>query len=243
MKAFYLPFIFSLLNSSCSSQDDRQEKVDKLRALGVSTQPLTAAPGTTVNLTYYLAGPPKLILKSEVFTDTNSSIALQSPATVNSSSMTETNYGNLSVYQFSGTVTIPLEAQGFIMDSAPLRSRFGSRVFSTSGDEQKMVGDVLVYSPNAKELKYSPTTVDIQTLPSPIITAGTTQAVSLTYNPVNDENFRVGWFVSGGEIKNRRAKSTDWTVPSDSGAHTLIATIRGLKSSAFSIKVLTVNIQ
>ena len=228
---------------SCNSDESRQEQVEKLRALGVSIQPLAAAPGTLVVMTYFLAGPPGLVLKTEVFADSDSNVALNAPSSVDNTSLKETNFGNLSLYQFSGNVTIPVEAQSFLFGPTPVRSRYGARVSSTAGDEQKIVGDILIYNPGSKELLYSSPTVNIVDPTAQVLTAGAVQSVNLNYNPVNNENFRVGWFVSGGQIKNRRAKSTDWTVPSNAGSHTLIATLRGVKSAAFSIKVIQVTVQ
>ncbi len=236
--AFLPPWILS-----CNSEESRQEKVDKLRAIGVSSTPLTASPGSVVTLIYYLAGPSGLTLNAQIFSDSNSSVGLQSPATIDQSSTKETNFGNLSLYQITGTVTIPQQARILLSNYFPVRSRYGVRVTSQTGEDQKIVGDILVYPEGSKELQYVTPSVSIQNPAAQTLPSGATQPVELVYNPVNNENFRVGWFVSGGEIKNRRAKSTEWTVPSDKGSHTLIATIRGLKSSAFSLKVMQVNVQ
>jgi hypothetical protein len=65
------------------------------------------------------------------------------------------------------------------------------------------------------------------------------QEIKAELTEVNDETFRVGWFVSGGKIDTRNAVKTNWE-PSGSGKFTVIVTARGTKTSAFGIDVVDV---
>ena len=65
------------------------------------------------------------------------------------------------------------------------------------------------------------------------------QPIGANLTPTNDETYRFGWFVSGGEIQNRNATVTNWD-PKGTGAYTVIATARGAKSGAFTFVVADV---
>ena len=51
-----------------------------------------------------------------------------------------------------------------------------------------------------------------------------------------------GWFVSGGEVQNRRSAETTW-YPDGGGAYSIIGTVRARRSRGFAIEVIDVNVQ
>lgn len=64
--------------------------------------------------------------------------------------------------------------------------------------------------------------------------------ISSTLRNEQDEDVKIGWYVSAGEIKNRRAAVTEWELPG-SGRYTLVFTVRGKESRNGDIQIREVN--
>ena len=58
---------------------------------------------------------------------------------------------------------------------------------------------------------------------------------------VEDESYRIGWFVSGGKVEKRRSNEASWEEVS-LGPKTIIVTSRGLSSLNFSFEIRSLNI-
>lgn len=65
--------------------------------------------------------------------------------------------------------------------------------------------------------------------------------IASTLSNAQDEPVKIGWYVSAGEIKNRRASTTEWELPG-SGDYTLILTVRGKESRNGDIQIRRVSL-
>jgi hypothetical protein len=150
----------------------------------------------------------------------------------------------MRLYQVQATIAIPtIEQLPILPDPGFARLRYGMRL--TSGAEEEMiVGNVLVYPAGAAELAWTVQTVDVMAPTAGAVVSGEEVEMKGVINKTIDENIRVGWFVTDGRLKNRRAKDTEWqTDDAKAGAATVIFTTRGLKSGAFAMKAVDVTIQ
>ena len=111
--------------------------------------------------------------------------------------------------------------------------------FSVGADYETVVGDAVVYLPDAPQISWKSPDISIAK-PAATGTEGTMDVEGIITSE-GVEPYRVSWFVSDGKIKNRRAKATSWS-DAAKGAQTLIMTVRGTKSGAFAIKSQTVTI-
>ena len=234
--------IYAVTVASCSNDSDPQERIQKLRALGVSQSPVIAKVGSNVALTFYLAGPKGKTIAASTYTDAAFKYGTNASVTLVDTQTTETNYGPLSVYalraKFTVTKSTPITAT--IATSGNARLRYGVAFNATDGDTQTVVGDTLVYSDSAPQQSWVDPTVSI-TKPVADSVSGTT-AIDADIATTNDEGDRVGWFVSSGSVTNRRGHASDWKDAS-SGDQTLILTVRGAKSGSFAIKARKVTVQ
>ena len=231
---------FCFVISGCGDDGERPETIDKLRALGVAQSPVNAAPGETVNLTFYLAGAPGLTIVPEVITDSSTRYGFPVAVTPITATPSETNSGALSIYEYRASMVVPATAQ---MSAAIAKLGFARTRYSvkfTAGQEsESVVGDSVIYTSGSSQLAW---TAPVITIDKPDAT-GTSGNLDLTGTIVSSgaETNRVSWFVSSGKIKNRRSKATQWQdVPA--GTQTLIMTVRGAKSGAFAIKTKSVTI-
>ena len=154
--------------------------------------------------------------------------------------VSENVVGPLSLYSYKATVSVPndastgarLAAQGYV------RLRYNV-AFSQGTDEESIVGDTIVYAPNAPQLSWTAPTITIAK-PAATASAGTVE-LDGTISASGTESNRVSWFVSGGKVKNRRAKTTLWE-DAPKGSQAIFMTVRGTKSGAFALKSLATTI-
>jgi hypothetical protein len=122
-----------------------------------------------------------------------------------------------------------------------LRVRYGFLVQSGS-EEEKVVGDVVMLAPGEPELSWSAPTAQIENpADGATIPNGDFELNANVSNP-NQESIKLGWYVSSGEIDNRRAKAASWKEFA-SGPQTIILTVRGKKSRTFSYSVRNIIVE
>lgn len=234
-------FLFlCLLN--CGGPDDRQEVISKVRGIGLIPVPLVNTPSTashtkTVDLKVYVAG-----VKHEAITFTSFQDQPTSSAYLLDSSQYEILSGTQSVESHNGLdlTTVTVRAQIPTADKLPPQGgkvRLGIRATGKTNQEN-LIGDFLVVPEGDSALLNlgSPTVEILSPSSSTVLKAGETFNVIASTN-IQDENLKFGWFVSAGEITNRRAIDTYWKLPS-AGSHTLIVTVRGKDSLALGIQIL-----
>ena len=249
----------SLLILACGSKSsDRQEDINKLRALGVSVcsgpQPSTAATCTKLvgtpstasapqqfTLTIYAALPLGVqVDTAEPFADTKSTLGQTAALTVVSGSGKYEDHQALRLYSVQATALIPVgEALPIPPSPGFTRLRYGVRLVA-GGREEKLVGNLLVYPAGDPALAWSAPTLAVTSPTASAAVSGTVDLQATVASP-SGENLRVAWFADDGAIDNRRAKSTTWKAPA-SGNHTVFATVRGLSSGGFAIKAIDVKV-
>jgi hypothetical protein len=226
---------------ACNGGDEEKyEKIDKLRALGVSVTPIgltpsTAAEAQTVTMTFFVAAPLDSTVTYEPYEDEQARYALPVTLAVDPGSEKHDDYAKFSIHQVNAVFTAPA-ADSVPIPSVPgfARIRYGLRVKS-AGEEEVVVGTLVMYPTAETRPAYQPLTVNIET-PIEGATIGSETPVEAIIDNQNGENVKVGWFVSSGELKNRRARKTEWRKV-EGGTQTVVVTVRGLKSGAFAYAV------
>lgn len=239
-----------LLVSHCGDEQERQEVVAKLRAIGAGSTPVVPVPSegatiSTATLAVYAALPIGQTITATTFKDSDSvsSIPLDASAQViNTASATYTNHKGVALYSVNVTLTIPQLA---IMQKLPSlisgsgKVRYGI-MLESGGEVEKIVGDVLVYPATATQHNWVAPVVDIAApIQGATFALNSAQDIQATITDANTEGVKVGWFVSNGEVTNRRAKNTKWKI-TEAGEQTLIVTVHGKKSKGFAVKAVTV---
>lgn len=237
--------------TACGDEEtDRFERVAKLRAIGVSTNPVVlAAPasGTTesVELTAFAALPKGGVVGASSFLDEASAYSSPLPVSVDSSTATTEGFAALDLYSVKATATVgPLTPQqeAILLATGKLIFRYGIKL--DSGDESEtIVGNILVYPAGSPEVSFQALSANVaEPLANATIGTGPDQVLSGTATKPQEEAIKFGWFVSSGKVKNRRARETKWE-PVDSGSQTVIMTARGMKSGSFALKAVDVTVQ
>ena len=228
------------LAAGCGSKSERPETITKLRAIGVEQVPVNAKIGDTVQLTFYLLDKPDTTLTPEVLLDTKAPYSTPIAVTPVDATPVETSLGPLSLYSYRATIAVVGSSviTAALVRTGSARLRYQVK-FNGSGDDENVVGDTIVYPENAPTLAWTAPTIAI-TKPATTASAGSLDLEGTIDSQGNETN-RVSWFVSSGTVKNHRAKSTLWQ-DAESGTQTVVMTVRGTKSGAFSIKTQTVTL-
>lgn len=229
---------------ACGEDEDRYEEIAKLRAFGSSSLPVVAQPSTAaapqlITITVFAAVPLGETVNAEPFEDEGSPDDLSLPVTMVPGSEKYEDHPTFRIFSVQATQpTLPEEV--FAAIGRPFyNQRFGVRLAAGS-EEENVVGSTLVYPAGAPELARTVHTIEI-TKPAAGEVSGTEDLEATITDPAG-EAMRIGWFVSGGMVKNRRARETEWETPS-AGPASLIVTSRGRKTGAFAFKVLDVTVQ
>ena len=201
---------------------------------------MVAKPGSVVTLTFHLAAPQGKTITAAPYIDTVFRYGTSTKVTLIDASPTEQKLGSISEYALRATFTVPSDAATLasVSGGTPLRTRYGV-AFSDGTRTENIIGDTLVYKADAPEQAW---TAPVIAIDQPLTTdISTTATISSTITNAISEDNRVSWFVSSGEVKNRRSKSTEWSKIS-TGDQTLIVTTRGAKSGAFAMKIMKVSV-
>lgn len=234
--------LLALATLSCDDAADRFEAVGKLRALGVAANPVVGTAASTAALTIYAAVPLGQSVTVEPYVDESSKFAPPITLTVEPGSEAYEEHAEFRVFSLRATLTVPpivpiLPEPGFA------RLRYGI-TFRAGGEVEKIVGTFLVYPAGDPEIARfgSGFAVDI-TAPAQgaSVTDEEAPMIANIHNPAG-EKVRVGWFVSSGKVKNRRARVTKWITEDVKGTETVLLTARGLASGAFALKAYDVNV-
>lgn len=246
-----------LASGGCGGGGDvRQESVIKLRALGVAANPVVAAwsadaaAPAEVELTINAALPLGTTATVVPFRDPRQKAALtydEADITIDPASIKHTAVGGLTLFEAKAKVKVPtlaaaVAARALKPGSSGAALNYGFLI--TAGtEEERVVGNVLAYAAGSPELAWKAPTGEItEPAENAVLSPEEKGAIKAAIGNANGEELKVGWFTSGGEITNRRAKETTWLRPA-SGPQTLILTVRGKKSRGFSMKVIPITTQ
>jgi len=247
MRTALLPTLYlALLVYGCDGEKERYEDVNKLRALGVLSdkavvEPSTVATPQSVSLTFYAAQPHGEVITAEAYQDTSSSSG-GAPATlvIDQSSAATEAHSSFDIYHVKATLTIPpAEALMFRGLNNNATVPYGVKLTSKANGTQNIVGNVVVFasgSPQLTALAPLPTVKINAPAKSAAVTGS--QDLNATAATTGEESLRLGWFTSGGEIKNRNAAATTWDPKKTTGGVTLVVTVRGAKTGAFALDVI-----
>ena len=247
---YTLSILAALVFLSCSDEEDRQENLFKLRGLGASSNPLVSLPSVDpaaprkVEVTVYVALPIGATATVEPFEDEFSPIVANlsvSDIAIDPASLIYQTYPGFQILSFKASLNVPV-AQRFVRTKGAGQAKYGFLV--KSGIEiEKLVGNFLVYPEGSPELNWTNPEVTLVTPTEGLsLKSGSDANLTATLNDKNDEELKLGWFTSGGKVKNRRAKSTSWETPGV-GEHTVIFTARGKKSRGFVMQIVKVKME
>jgi membrane carboxypeptidase/penicillin-binding protein PbpC len=235
-----------LANVACDGDEDRFERIAKLRGLGLSTSPVIASPSSDtapslVEFTFYAAAPLGETVTAAPYQDLQGSLRKFAIENFTVGDVTYEDHSSLRVVKVKATgVVPPASAIYFDPDNGFATVRYAISLVGQS-NTQVMVGNLVVYPTGSTELtsKNNLPTVSITNPTKDGTVSATEQEIKAELTEVNDETYRVGWFVSGGRLEARNKVNTTWK-PTGSGKYTVIVTARGTKTSAFGIDVVDV---
>ena len=231
-----------LLFISCDNFEDFPERIDKLRAIGVRSEPPAQSPSAsdnikTTTLTFYVISSNETTVRFELIED---SLILGSPFTIPLTLVgnpVEESYSAFKVTTQTATAVIPTdEVINFREAESFLSLRYGIRALS--GDEvENIVGNIVIYPEGTEALDWQNPTllIDSPTLESALGDGGET-TLKASFSARSDEEYKISWFVSSGEIVNRRALETKWK-EYDRENQSIVVTARGKRTGSFGITI------
>jgi len=250
-KYFYLITLTTIALLKCGSDLPKQELVNKMRGLGTRVTPLATAPSTTgqlpqtVTLTLYGALPLGQTATLTPYTEANPSTSSEFPLSAQdmeivSNSLTYTDHTALRIVSAQATIKIPTldeleKFSGGSFTGAPLGYSFQ---WISADNTEKVHGNFPVYPAGSASLQNTEPTISI-TSPTSGNVASASGSLSLTSTLSQFDNMIVGWFVSSGEIINRRSQNSTWN-KIQGGPQTLILTARVQSNGAFAYQVVDV---
>jgi len=239
--------IVAWLSQACGDTGSRHEVIAKLRGIGAVASPLVSLPSVTgevaktVDVTVTVAMPLGDVAEITPFTDISNGFSLTLPEdaiAIQPASVAYTAYNGFQMLTFVATLPVPYDQQ-LIPFGGKIQVRYGFRITS-NGEEEKLVGSFLVFPEGSPELAWiNPEIVVESPSPDGELASGNKVDLSATFVDANGEGLKMGWFASGGEIQNRRARRTVWETPNP-GPHTLILTAYGRKSRGFAMQIINV---
>ena len=270
MRYTNLYLIFIIFAAGCGQSTDsadRQEIIDRLRVFGTATTPLIATlskegAAKTVDIDVYAAVPLGIEATIESYTlatTGGSSVSLApEDVTIDPTKFSYTDYATFRLLKATLTVKVPLESK-FSTPAAPegaptsSTTTTGTTTASVGGDvnfglklmaggkEVTMTSAFAARAEGSSDLSWVAPTIDSITPADQTSVAKNDVKLSMTNTGTNDRRVTYGWFVTGGEIANRRAQSTTWQ-PRNSGNFTLVGILHGQTTRGFAIKVVNITV-
>jgi hypothetical protein len=235
-------FLALFLFSACSDSSDRVEVLSKLRTLGVKSSPSfvpqPTAPGTAVSIEFFVAVPKDRVITAESY-DISKSEPLSFVVTPDPNTITYEEIGDLRIAKITGTGVLPPTTAAIDFKGV---SSFGIKYGLTikeGGESENIIGSILVFKEGASP---APSGLGVTINDSLDFTSKSEGSLAGTLQNPTSERFKISWFVSSGEIKNRRALVTKWT-PEKSGSQALILTARGLNTGSFAISTKSITVK
>jgi hypothetical protein len=226
--------VFLAMFIGCSGSSDREEAISKLRTLGANATPSYVfqkdAPAQPVSIDFYLAIPKGHEITASQL-DLSNSGTLFFNVVPDLGSITYQEVGDLRVAKITAQGVLPPVVSGIeYRGVSSVTIKYGLTVQDGS-EVENIVGSVLIFKDGAT-VKNKGLKVSLKPLAE--YTAKQESDVSADLVNAGGERFKIGWFVSSGEILNRRALSTKWK-PAKSGAQAVIVTARGLDTGEFTM--------
>ena len=241
-----------LLLGGCGRGGDRQEDIPGMIALGAAANPLVATPSVagqtakTVEITFVAAIPLNQTATLAAFVDTGSTEgAYRIPAEgiqVDSGPGEYVVHKTLQIYSQKVLITLPTQDVLSALSKQPFA---GAQVtygltLASAGATQNVIANFNVFPTGSTQLAWANPTIKI-TAPVSAAAVATNTSVPITaqITDATSESNKVGWYVSQGDVTNRRAANTSWNVK-DAGAQTLVVTLHGVNTRGFAYDVIDV---
>ena len=159
--------------------------------------------------------------------------------TLSTPSVSFVDYTDFRFYTITATSTIPLQSDLEFTSFDNTSTASYALLVRQGNEEERIKGRVKIYQPGESIVKPS---ISIESPNAADSLNSGTIALTAALTTENDENYRIGWFVTAGKIEKRRGLETEWEEVS-SGTRTIIVTVRGLDSGNFhhDIREFTVN--
>lgn len=239
-----------LMSAACEDSFSRQEVVTKLRGIGVELNPPVSVPSTqdapmSVRASVVVALPPGLTASLEPYLPGAPVYSLPVLGRPSSDAPVIEDYGALRVIKFAAEIPVPTAESLALSDLRPAGTlRYGFRV--TRGDDpedvEKVEGDVVVAMVGHPSLAWQiPQARLISPEEGEVWDTGS-GTIEAEVDERDDGGSRFGWFVDQGKVESRRALSTNLS-SLEPGVHTIIFTVRGRQSRAFSYVVRDVVVE
>lgn len=235
-----------------NADTDRQEVLDRLRALGVAPEPLvseiptSAGSPATVLLNLYAAVPSDETVTVEPWVNPRrpGAVAILKPGDIQNidyNADEDVVAGALKIKKIKITANVP-GAQNWTLSPDGGAVQYGFKIQGSTRTEH-VSGEFLAYKAGAEQLNWKSPEVSIR-LPAENgnLKKSEENEIYLEYTKPQPEFYIPAWFASRGEIQSRRDDRTSWT-PKESGELLLIATVRGQDSLGFGIRIIKVNAQ
>lgn len=232
MKNYWLSLSLLLIGAlfGCGGSDDKPELIDKLKPVLVELNPgTTATPavfGQEVTLDFHFISP-----------DQSSSLMAESVEPVGGptllplltiESIDSTDYPGIRHFRVRAKASLPL---------LPSTELVKFRYALVGNDGQRSVrveGDFPAYpSAESEGANWTVANADILA-PTEGAVPSKLDLLATVENPQN-EAVKLAWFVSGGELNNRRDSSAEWKLDHP-GEYTVILTVRGQKSRTGALR-------
>jgi hypothetical protein len=227
-------WLFLLSLSSCSEPLERPELINKLRTLGVKSQPAVynLAEPVDIELIVYLTSPSADPLEISSYTEESYRYAPQVIGSLVDGSSQVSTHAALYVHEFR--LLIPSDQVREQLLISPL-GNFRYSVLAVQGSEQeKIVGNIV------GSLNPPPELTEVSIVDDGISAAIGEMAILGKLPEGLTSNYRISWLASGGEIANRRSLSTKWKeIPNT--PQTLILTARGTRTGEFAMDIRNYN--
>ena len=242
-KTFFILLLISFYR--CGDEENPQEKISKLRAVGVDFDPVILSDkdhiGKTINATFILAMPEGTTITNSDFSDEANKFEVMP--------LTEVEQSDEEIYQQIGPLRLAQVKFTGVIPQVMVNPFIGltkvayARRFEAENEQEDVIGSLIIFSSEKEQTSWTPHTVEILEPAADAQLANSEEIPIVAYiKGKNDEPYKVGWFTSTGNIKNRRAIKTSLIEP-DSGAQTLIVTVRGLSTGAFAWKAISITLK
>lgn len=114
-----------------------------------------------------------------------------------------------------------------------------SFTFASADTEEVVDGNFLAWSTGSSQLSWSAPTVTVDAPAGASTVDAKDTTIRLSHSSPQSEQYIVGWYVSAGQLDDRRAEETRW-IPGKNGSYSVIGTVRGTQSRGFGITVVDV---
>ncbi len=238
---------------ACNDMSSRPETADKWKPILVQVNApeseadpyVTPLLGAKVNLDFYVIAPEgDTAVEAEVISPDAAPLTIPL-STLTITKRTVSPYPGLTLLRFSAEALIPDQASltavsPALKDAELVRFRYGLKL--SAGDRSlPLYGDFPVYaSTDVTGANWSLRGSRILT-PEEGAAVGSKVDLNAELDNPQAEPIKIGWYVSAGELKNRRSLSTEWTLPG-AGTYTAILTVRGKQSRSTQLALRQVTV-